>query len=75
MGIREHEKEYKKHPDSEENRRIKRMFEVLHYCKLTYKQEDIVCSLEDQFTQKGTLSDRQRILLSDIYERAENNRG
>jgi hypothetical protein len=54
-----------------EKKRIEGMFNVLQYCKLTPRQESIVDSMREQFLVREVLTDKQRILLSDIYERAE----
>lgn len=53
-----------------DNLRIKEIFKTLNLCSLSYRQEELIQSLEDQFNAKGTLSDKQVNLLMDIYERS-----
>lgn len=50
--------------------RTKKIFTTLTLCKLTFKQEEIIESLENYFIQKGTLTPAQLNLLEDIYEKA-----
>lgn len=47
------------------------MFEILKLCSVSIKQEELLESFEEQFNERGTLSDRQLNILMDIYERAE----
>lgn len=50
--------------------RIKSMLDITLRCKLSYKQEELLLSFQEQFITKGTLSDKQVAILEDIYEKA-----
>ncbi len=50
--------------------RIKKLLEITLACSLTYKQEELLLSFQDQFNERGSLSDKQLTILEDIYERA-----
>ena len=50
--------------------RIKKLLEITLACSLTYKQEELVLSFQEQFISKNTLSEKQLSILEDIYERA-----
>lgn len=50
--------------------RLEKIFKILSLCSLSYKQEELVLSFQDQFNKNGTLSQRQTFILEDIYERA-----
>ena len=53
-----------------ERARLEKIFKILNLCSLSYKQEELVLSFQDQFNANGTLSPRQTSILEDIYERA-----
>jgi hypothetical protein len=55
-----------------EKERLSKIFKILELCSLSYKQEELVLSFQDQFRKNGTLSPRQTSILEDIYERANN---
>lgn len=57
--------------DAKKKESVKRMFEILKLCSVSIKQEELLESFEEQFNERGTLSDRQLNILMDIYERAE----
>lgn len=50
--------------------RIEEIFKVLSLCSLSYKQEELVLSFEDQYKKHKKLSEKQLSILIDIYERA-----
>lgn len=49
--------------------RVKKLLEITLACSLTYKQEALILSFQDQFLERGSLSDKQLDVLEDIYER------
>lgn len=59
--------------DAKKKESVKRIFTILKCCRLSIKQEELVESFEEQFNEKGDLSERQHAILLDIYERAEPN--
>lgn len=50
--------------------RIKKLLEITLQCKLTYKQEALLLSFQEQFISRNSLSEKQLAILEDIYERA-----
>ena len=50
--------------------RIKHIFEFMNYDALSEAQEDYVISFEEQFIERGQLSERQMEILEDIFRRA-----
>lgn len=50
--------------------RIKHCFSLMNYDVLTEPQENLVISFEEQFLERGTLSDRQIEILEDIFRKA-----
>lgn len=50
--------------------RIQGIFSVLNSCKLNSKQEEIIESLEKFYQERGYLTDAQKNLLDNIYEKA-----
>ncbi len=50
--------------------RIKHIFRFMNFDGLMEAQENLVISFEEQFLNRGTLSDRQLEILEDIYRRA-----
>lgn len=49
---------------------LKEVFKTLNLCSLSYKQEELVQSFEEQFEKNGRLSEKQVVILLDIYEKA-----
>jgi hypothetical protein len=50
--------------------RIKHIFQFINFDGLTEAQENLVISFEEQFLDRGMLSDNQMKILEDIYRRA-----
>lgn len=50
--------------------RIKKLLEITLACKLSYKQEALLLSFQEQFISRNSLSEKQLTILEDIYERA-----
>lgn len=50
--------------------KIEMMFKFMEYDYLTDAQHDLVLSFSEQFDNRGSLSDRQFEILSDIFQRA-----
>lgn len=50
--------------------RIKHIFQFINFDGLIDAQEDLIISFEEQFRDRGYLSDRQVEILENIYRRA-----
>jgi uncharacterized membrane-anchored protein len=56
--------------EEKEKVRLFKIFNILAFCNLTHKQEDLVMSFENQFKKTGRLSERQTEIIEDIYDRS-----
>ena len=50
--------------------RIEMMFKFMAYDALSDAQHDLIASFESQYEMRGSLSDRQFEILSDIFKKA-----
>jgi len=50
--------------------RIDMMFKFMAYDALSDAQHDLIASFESQYEMRGSLSDRQFEILSDIFKKA-----